>query len=167
MPTVDRAEALIVLSGLQDPLETLGYTVVLDRTSASLRITRPAVDPASVVIIGLNASPTEGLHLVALDAPYPFTIVGGRRDNVVEAIGIINNYLPAGVLVIDSDDVIHAVWTIPSDAAESLGTPSTVEAIAMFDQLQQHYGDYVEGACTGAIPANSLDDLIEAAGDGY
>ena len=167
MPSVDRAEALIVLSGLQDPLETLGYTVIVDRSSASVRITRPAVDPASVVIIGLNASPTAGLHLVSLDAPYPFAILGGRRDNVVEAIGIVNNYMPAGVLVIDSDDVIHAVWTIPSDAAESLGIASTVEAIATFDQLQQHFGDYIEGACTGAIPANTLDDLIEAAGDGY
>jgi hypothetical protein len=36
----------------------------------------------------------------------------------------------------------------------------------MFDQLQQRFGDYVQGICSGDIAADILDQLIDRAGDG-
>ncbi len=164
--TVDRAEAFIELSGLQDPLEARGYTVTVDESTATLDVGRPAVQAAAKVNILLSQHPAHGVRLLALDAAYPFAVEASAMQDLPTSLSIINNYLPTGHVRLDDDGSVHASWTLSSDADEPIGNAATIESIVAFDQMQQHFGDYVEGVCSGDIPAPILDELIQQAGDG-
>jgi hypothetical protein len=162
---VDRAYAFIELSSLEAPLSALGYTVVTDEPTATLRLARPAIGSDSVYSVGLKPSPAEDIRLVACDAHYRFELADGVQGDLANSLAIINRYLPVGHCEQDPDGTIHARWTIPTDSRLGLDQELVITSIVLFDLLQQHFGDYLEEVCNGEIDSSLLEAVIEASGD--
>lgn len=163
--SIERAQAFVELSRLEPVFAELGYEVAMNEATATMQIDRPAVESDALFSIGLLPSPADGIRLVECDAAYRFGIAEGVDADMYRSLSIITQAMPVGHLDLAADGRVHARWAIATDAAAVLDQDLIVTSIVMFDLLQQHFGDYVEGVCEGDIVSQILPELMRQAGD--
>lgn len=75
------------------------------------------------------------------------------------ALAVVNNRVGLGSFGIDAQQRLYYRYTVAA-GADGLPGPVLVDLVGLTAHIQEFYGDYVEGVCTGDISSYVLDEVI-------
>ena len=119
----------------------------------------------ATVHIGLVDSPDESLRLIRLDARFHVATTEPDPSDRDAALRRVQLRIPVGAILIDDNGVAVLRWTVPAPADRPLGERELIEAIRLFDDIQQRYGDYIERICTDETDLLTIDAVMDHFGD--
>lgn len=163
--------AAVWLAPLANALAGAGYDLDPEAGSDTLVIRHGDPSGADIaagnatVSIWLRQSPDDRLFLVALDAKYLFDSSAADSMFADDALRQVEARLPFGALHVDDDGRVHLTWTVPAPRGTTLGEPELIRAIIAFDEVQEHFGDYIELICTEGATPTRIAAVMDAFGD--
>jgi hypothetical protein len=153
------------LGDISEALSRLGYEVSPGAADDELELLLSGDEPGQTRATAVrlpqpSRSDSAPAHLLMFSTSYPF---GANRQNLSDvrlAAAECTQYLILGHFEVDDDGSLHLRYsTLFVDTAP----PSDDElhqVVGLLDFQQQHFGDYLERICSGAITIDLFADLV-------
>jgi hypothetical protein len=100
------------------------------------------------------------LHLLMLSTSYPFGATKENLSDVRLAAAECTQYLVLGHFEVDDDGSLHLRYSTLVDDAAPPADAVLEQIVGLLDFQQQHFGDYLERICSGAITIDLFPDLV-------
>jgi hypothetical protein len=153
------------LGDISDALRRVGYAVTPavadDELELQLSGDEPGQTRATAVRLAQPSRPDSApSHLLMFSTSYPFGATEQNLSDVRLAAAECTQYLILGHFEVDDDGSLHLRYSTLFEDAAPPSDAVLEQVVGLLDFQQQHFGDYLERICSGAITIDLFADLV-------
>lgn len=156
------------LATIGDALRRLGYDVTPAAADDELELQLSGDEPGQTRATAVRlAEPsrrpdTSPSHLLMLSTSYPFGASKAALSDVRLAAAECTQYLVLGHFEVDDDGSVHLRYSALFEDSAPVSDGVLAQIVGLLDYQQQHFGDYLERICSGAITIDLFAELVAA-----